>query len=96
MFAVINSVSGSNYSAFQIKVWDSELGKSRLYAEGFATRIEAKRAADNDPELTRVDSFRVAQERTDGVVRPAKRTALRVPTDMFNSALADSLARYAA
>jgi len=66
LFAVINSVPGSNYTQFQIKVWDVKLGKSRVYSdELYPTRIEAKRAADDDPKLTRVDSFRVARERTE-------------------------------
>jgi hypothetical protein len=96
-YAVVNSVSGSNYTAFQIKVWDAVAKKSVLYAEGFDTRIAAKRAVDADDKLTRVDNFRVAREHAEGIVIPAKKGHSRsVKDDTFNGALAASLEQYTA
>lgn len=97
-YAVVNSVPGSNYTQFQIKVWNTRKNASELHSdELFPTRIAAKKAVDNDPKLTRVDSFRVARERVTGVAIPPKRVAVKAPAaDTFASALADSLSQYAA
>ena len=76
LFAVVNSVPGSNYTQFQIKVWDTRKKASKVYSETlYPTRAAAKQAVDADEKLTRVDSFRVARERTEGVVIPPKRAA---------------------
>lgn len=99
MFAVVNSVPGSNYTAFQIKVWDPETQKSVLYAEGFTTRISAKRAVDADEKLTRVDSFREAQGRVAGVALPPKpghSGHKSADNDTYAAALSASMGMYLA
>jgi hypothetical protein len=94
MFAVVNSVPGSNYTQFQIKTWDPDTRKSVLYAEGYTTRLSAKRDVDSDPKLTRVNSFREAAGYATGVAVPPKpghAGRKHVEDDTFNGALAASL-----
>lgn len=101
-FAVVNSVPKSNYTEFQIKVWNSETGKSELFSdELFPTRIAAKKAVDANESLTRVDSFRVAKALHEGTsLADAKAAAKRyskkhtVDNDSFAAALSASLSAY--
>lgn len=49
LFAVVNSIAGSNYTQFQIKVWDARKKCSKVYSdEIFPTRAAAKKAVDDD------------------------------------------------
>jgi hypothetical protein len=99
VYAVVNSVPGSSYTSFQIKIWNSKTGKSELHSDDlFPTRIAAKKHVDADEKLTRVDSFRVAKALTEGTsLADAKAAAKRyskkgtVSNDTFASALAESM-----